>query len=259
MRILSTRLLFCLFVALISTAIAARGEMKQGSAVVKAVSGSASYLDELGFSHPLTVGTVLKEGHTVKTGAESSVDLFLDQNGPNVGVDANSTLRLEKLAYEKTALGTKIDTLLDLKAGQMSGSVKKLISGSRYEVKMPQGVAKVRGTIFYIDSTQGTVHVTSGNVFVTVNLTIGGVTSTRTLTVHSGQSLFIPSTATASSGQDYLDKLVVVSTPPGTSFAGLTKYEREQDPATVTENFTGKKQGKKITVNKPPTEIVVSP
>src|SRR5439155_12088708 len=136
------------------------------------------------------------------------------------------------------------------------GNVKKLIAGSRYEVKMPQGVAKVRGTIFYIDSTQGTVHCTTGNVFVTVNLTIGTQVFTKTVTVHGGQSLFIPNTA--ASGQDFLNKLVAVTTPPGTSFAGLTRYQR--DPVgTVTENFTGKKQGNKINVTKPPTSIVVSP
>ena len=99
------------------------------------------------------------------------MDLFLDQNGPNVGLDSSSTLRLEKLAYEKTSLGTKIDTLLDLKQGALYGSVKKLIAASRYEVKMPKGIAHVRGTEFYIDEKQGTVVVTAGSVNVSVTLT----------------------------------------------------------------------------------------
>ena len=101
LRKYSLRMLLGLFVALISAAVTARGEMNQGRAVVKAITGSASYLDELGFTHPLAVGTVVKEGQTIKTSVDSSVDLFLDQNGPNVGLDANSTLRLEKLALDR--------------------------------------------------------------------------------------------------------------------------------------------------------------
>ena len=60
MKIDTLRKWLGMFVALISTAVAAHGEMSQGNAVVRSVTGSASYLDELGFSHPLTVGTVLK-------------------------------------------------------------------------------------------------------------------------------------------------------------------------------------------------------
>jgi len=259
-RINSLRVLFCSFVALISAAIAAHGEMSQGTAVVKAVAGSATYLDELGFSHPLTTGTVLKAGHTIKTGVDSSVDLFLDQNGPNVALDANSTLRLEKLAYEQTSLGTKIDTLLDLKTGQMSGNVKKLIAGSRYEVKMPKGVAKVRGTTFYIDAQQGTIHVTEGTVRVDVTLITSNGTFTRTdIFVHAGESLFFPNmSANGQLEQAYLDSLAVVSTPPNQNFNNLTKYVRPGNSGRVAETFTGQRQGNKVKINKPPV-IVVSP
>jgi len=256
----SLRMLLGLFVAVISAAVAAHGEMKQGNAVVKTITGSATYLDELGFSHPLTVGTVLKAGHTIKTGVDSSVDLFLDQNGPNVGLDANSTLRLEKLAYEETSLGTKIDTLLDLKSGQMAGQVKKLIAASRYEVKMPKGVAKVRGTTFYINAHDGDVHVTEGTVKVDLTLTTINGTFTRTgIVVTAGQSLFIPPISdTGQSEQDFLNSLVAVSTPPNVQFNHLDKYVRTGDGA-VAESFTGQKQNNKIQINKPPTSLVVSP
>ena len=257
MKTNSLRMLRCLFAALISTAVAAHAEMNPGSAVVRTVTGSASYLDELGFNHPLTVGTVLKEGHTIKTGVDSSVDLFLDQNGSDVGLDAGSILRFEKLAYEKTALGTKIDTRLDLKAGQLSGHVNKLIAGSRYEVKMPHGVATVRGTTFFIDAQQGTVHVTSGNVTVTVSLTVGAETFTKTVQVHAGESLFIPKTAT--SGQDFENHLVAVSTPPGVKFNKLTRYDRV-GTGKVAETFTGMtNRTGTIKIKKPPASIVVSP
>jgi len=253
----SLRMFLGLFVALISAAVAAHGEMKQGNAVVKTVTGSASYIDELGFSHPLAVGTVRKEGHTIKTGVDSSVDLFLDQNGPNVGLDSSSTLRLEKLAYEKTSLGTKIDTLLDLKQGALYGSVKKLIAASRYEVKMPKGIAHVRGTEFYIDEKQGTVVVTAGSVNVSVTLTVNNQFYSKTVLVNAGQTLFIPNQA--QDGNDFLAKLVPKTTSPGTDLTKFTKYTRTANPAAVAEKLHGSQTGGGLQVKKPPDSIVVSP
>ena len=262
MKTYPLRIWFCLLVALISPAIATHGEMRQGTAVVKSVSGSASYLDELGFSHPLTTGTVLKAGDTIKTGVDSFVDLFLDQNGPRVALDENSTLRLEKLAYEQTSLGTKIDTLLDLKAGQMAGNVKKLIAASRYEVKMPQGVAHVRGTTFYINAKEGDVHVTSGTVNVTITINVpnnapGQTVFTKTVAVGAGQSLFIPKDFV--NNADFQAQLVAVTTPGGTDLNKFTKYVRAGIVASVSENFDGTKEGAKIKVKKPPTSVTVSP
>ena len=265
-KIHSLRVLFYSFVALISAAIAAHGEMSQGTAVVKSVAGSATYLDELGFSHPLTTGTVLKAGHTIKTGVDSYVDLFLDHNGPNVALDANTTLRLEKLAYEQTSLGTKIDTLLDLKSGMMAGQVKKLIAASRYEVKMPNGVAHVRGTTFYInikqDSKEGDVHVTSGTVNVTITVNApsnapGQTVFTKTVTVAAGQSLFIPKDFVDNA--DFQAQLVAVTTPPGTDLTKFQRFDRAGTFATVSESIDGKKEGGKIKLKPPPTSVVVSP
>jgi hypothetical protein len=258
-RIHSLRILFCSFVALISAAIAAHGEMSQGTAVVKSVVGSATYLDELGFSHPLAVGTVLKAGHTVKTSVDSAVGLFLDQNGPEVGLDANSTLRLEKLAYENTSLGTKIETLLDLKQGVMFGSVKKLIASSRYEVKTPKGIAHVRGTEFYIDEKEGTVSVVSGTVTLTVTVNApnnapGQTVFTTTVTINAGETVKVPNDFTDNA--DFLAKTAPQPTQGG--FEHMTHYVRT-GPASVSETFDGKKAGSKINVKKPPVTVVVSP
>ena len=260
LRKYSLRMLLGLFVALISAAVTAQGEMKQGSAVVKAVTGSASYLDELGFTHPLTVGTVVKEGQTIKTGRDSSVDLFLDQNGPNVGLDANSTLRLEKLAFEKTALGTKIDTRLDLKQGALYGSVKKLIAASRYEVKTPKSIARVRGTEFYIDAKEGTVSVISGTVTLMVTVNVpnnapGQTVFMTTVTINAGQTVKIPNDFVDNA--DFLAKTTPQTTTGG--FQGMTHYVRPGDTASVKETLSGKKAGNKINVTKPPDSIVVSP
>jgi hypothetical protein len=55
------------------------------------------------------------------------------------------------------------ETQLDLKAGHIFGSVKKMSAASKYEVKIPNGVAGVRGTVYDI-SAEGLIKVLSGSV-----------------------------------------------------------------------------------------------
>jgi hypothetical protein len=54
---------------------------------------------------------------------------------------------------------------LDLRAGTIFGTVKKLSATSRYEIKLPNGVAGVRGTIYMV-SASGVVGVLEGSVVV---------------------------------------------------------------------------------------------
>jgi len=56
-------------------------------------------------------------------------------------------LSIDKLTVDQTGVDTISDTQLDLKAGSIFGTVKKLAVGSKYEVKIPNGVAGIRGTI----------------------------------------------------------------------------------------------------------------
>ena len=48
----------------------------------------------------------------------------------------------------------------------MFGSVPKLVEGSRYEIKFPAGVARIRGTVYDV-SAEGLIKVRSGSVSVT--------------------------------------------------------------------------------------------
>ena len=264
-RILSFRVVACWVIGLLSIALTARAEVKQGTAVVKGVTGAAAYVDALGFTHPLKVGDVVRPGETVKTDAGSTVDLFLDQNGPGIGLNPNSTLRLDKLTYEQSAMGTVIDTRLDLRAGELYGIVKKLAAGSHFEVKMPQGVAVVRGTEFFINAQDGTVYVTRGTVLVhlVLNLASGG-TMTKDLYVNAGQSgqyLSIPTDG----ARKVWDNLAAAPFPKGTtrdSLLRLAKLNKLLGPLSgneVTETFNARTAGSSIHIDKPPVSIVVSP
>src|SRR5439155_16866129 len=55
------------------------------------------------------------------------------------------------------------ETQLDLKAGRITSNVKRMSAASKYEVKIPNGVAGIRGTIYDI-TAEGVVRVSAGSL-----------------------------------------------------------------------------------------------
>ncbi len=159
-----SRLLACA-VALGSILIAESAQAAAGKAVVRAVRGTADFSDGGGSWKKMRVGTILRQNAVVRTAADSSVDLFLDMNGPVVRVTENTQVGLDRLSFEETGVETVIDTGIDLKDGRILGNVKKMAQASKYEVKTPNGVAGIRGTEYDI-SANGKVLVISGSVVV---------------------------------------------------------------------------------------------
>lgn len=178
--------------ALVSNAVAQ--EVKQISAKVVRVKGNARYSTDGKVWHPLTVGTLLKAGAVVQTAASSTADIVLDETeaagtGLTLGKAAAYQPQAQKIAYQpeaqqnivrmwedsvlgidkltKTQTGADVvtDTQLDLRAGRIFGTVRKLSSTSKYEVKIPNGVAGIRGTIYMI-SAEGVVSVLEGTVII---------------------------------------------------------------------------------------------
>jgi hypothetical protein len=139
---------------------AARAEI--GSAVVRAVKGTADFSQAGGWKS-LRVGTILKPGAIVRTGLESQVDLFLDHNGPVVRITESTELALNKLNFDVTGSDVVIDTELDLRSGRILGYVKRTSEASRYDVRTPQGVAAIKGTEYDI-SAIGVVKIVEGRV-----------------------------------------------------------------------------------------------
>jgi len=179
---------------LVSTA-AAQGGMDGAAKVVRA-KGSARYTTGNNVWQPVHVGDVLRAGTVVQTSTEegSYVDLVLGDGHadvpqavgyhpaiPNsmvsqttfhpsaeqnvVRVWANSAMGIDKLTMMQTGADTVGETQLDLKQGRVTGSVKKMSAASKYEVKLPNGVAGVRGTVFDIQAI-GIVKVFVGSMVV---------------------------------------------------------------------------------------------
>jgi hypothetical protein len=176
----------------------------EGSARVIRVSGPARFTTGNNIWQPLKPGDVLKPGTIVQTGKDKDcfIDLVLNESAgaasmpqptsynPSVASSAsmssavmstyhpsasqnvvrlwqNSALGIDKLTTQQTGSDQVTDTQLDLRAGRITGQVKKMSAASRYEIKLPNGVAGIRGTAYNI-SADGVVIVYDGSVVVAI-------------------------------------------------------------------------------------------
>jgi len=191
------RLIVCSVAVAMVSSIAAQTSSR-GVAKVVQVKGGARYTTGNNVWLPLRVGALLKPGTVIQTAEEGSfVDLALgdteaplaypmpapsvstrpaspDTNARSyaptseanmVRLFENSVLAIDKLSSTTTGADVVTETQLDLQRGRMFGNVKKMSGASKYEVKMPNGVAGVRGTIYSLNA-QGVVQVVVGSVVI---------------------------------------------------------------------------------------------
>lgn len=182
----------------------------EGTAKVVRISGIARYMEPGANWQPLKVGQVLKPGTLIQTGKDhkSFVDIVLNEakagaapasqtvaynpaapvtgGGSNtkpgaaqniVRVWQDSALGIDKLNTMHTGSGDLItETQLDLRQGRITGTVKKMSAASKYEVKLPNGVAGIRGTSFDI-TADGKLKVYEGSVVIAIVNADGSVTT----------------------------------------------------------------------------------
>lgn len=188
-----------------------------GFATVVRVEGLASY--SLGDDRwsPLVAGKILPEGVTIRTGHNGVVDVVLGKdvslphNAPQVNgglpphpasandkpargmiastpaaeqnvirITPDTTIGINKLTTTDTGADTVSDTELDLKQGKIFASVKKLTGASQYLIKLPNGIAGVRGTQFSItsDGHAAVYHSTGGGLVISLLNALGGAPNT---------------------------------------------------------------------------------
>jgi len=184
-RSLLSRWMVCgIALAMVST-LAAQTTTQISAKVVR-IRGSARYKIGTGPWQTLKTGDLLQQGAVIETGMDKSrVDLVLGEGTPPaarpvmgevltyhpaaeqnmVRIWENSRLGIDKLTKTQTGADEVTDTKLDLQAGHIFGSVKKLSAASTYEVKIPNGVAGIRGTIYDI-SAEGVVKVLVGSCYL---------------------------------------------------------------------------------------------
>ena len=158
-----------LVAALLGVMSAGAAFAKDGSAIVRAIKpttrdaqASAQFATSSESSwKQLRTGRVLRGSDTIKTGAFTNVDMFLGANGPVLRVTEETILRFDSLTFESVEAEMVIKTELDLRNGRILGRVKKLAAASEYTIKLPVGVAAIRGTDYDV-SANGRVVITKG-------------------------------------------------------------------------------------------------
>jgi len=183
------------------TSTASAQDVKQGVVTVVRIHGEARYSAGDNVWHPVMPGTTLSDNDVIQSGANSTVDLVLAEKVARVGYQStagspiggsvtiaglpvtpinagqstpeqniirlqpDTTLAIDKFTFTQTGADTVSDTELDLRSGNVFGNVKKISAESKYLIKMPTGVAGVRGTAFLLGAN-GDVTVLSGSVVV---------------------------------------------------------------------------------------------
>jgi hypothetical protein len=173
--------------ALVTSAEAQTSKQRTGKVV--RIKGAARYSTGNNVWQPLKVGTILKSGAIVQTAQGSYADVVLNEessappvplgtpskpssssssssSSPSPSAAAkrsveqdvvrileDSVLSFDKLTAVETGADRVTETELDLRTGAVFGAVKKQSAASRFEIKIPSGVAGIRGTYFYASGT----------------------------------------------------------------------------------------------------------
>lgn len=183
---------------------------KPGYATVVRIVGQARYSADNGTTwHPLVVGQTLGAGHLIQTAVKSTVDLVLGDKIPHqidpnpdkvapaadplvrgmtsykataaqnvIRMQPDTVLGVDQLMISNTGIDAVSNTQLDLRQGTIFGNVKKLSAASQYYIKIPTGIAAIRGTTFVV-SSDGTFTVVQGSAVL--SMYINGQTVTQVL------------------------------------------------------------------------------
>ena len=189
-RSLINNLLVCGVVFAMVSTLAAQ-PVSQGTAKVVRVKGDARYKMGGNDWQPLKVGDVVKPGTIIQTAAKGYVDFAMGAGSaampvpmaspapgyqrPTTGssyqpsseqnmvrVWENTLLSIDKLTITQTGADEVSETQLDLKAGHVFALVKKMSAASKYEIKIPTGVAGIRGSGVDV-AAEGVIKVQSGS------------------------------------------------------------------------------------------------
>jgi hypothetical protein len=198
------------------------------------ISGEARYSLGDGKWHPLVAGKLLGAGCVIQTGPDATVDIVLGKSvmmpqsaAPDriseagdpyvrglvtykpsaeqntIRMTGDTVLAIDKLTVSDTGLDSVGDTELDLRQGGIYNSVKKLSGASQYLIKIPNGIAGVRGTLFYISAT-GACSVFRNSVVLSI---IGADGKPATVVVGEGNQ-FNPQTGQTSPLTPELTKMM---------------------------------------------------
>ena len=132
---------------------------------VTGVLGRAQYSRANGPFVPLGPGMSVRAGDVVQTANGSAVDLNLGELAGLVRLTENSVLNLDALNKGSTNQGGATEIKLNLKSGELLGIAKRLPDYSRFEIKIPVGLAQIVEGRYRIDA-RGHVVLVEGKVLL---------------------------------------------------------------------------------------------
>lgn len=159
---LTTILRHCLIIPLLF--ISTLSWSADNKAFVSYLEGTASKSRDGKGWKPVSKGDTLAEGESVKTGVKSRLELTLP-DGSKVRFSEGTNFKVDALTFREEERNLGIDVFF----GKAWAKVAKGKKGSRFEVKTPNAVAGVRGTVYRIDvnnDTSSLVRVYDGEVTV---------------------------------------------------------------------------------------------
>jgi len=198
MQTLMTMAVSGVVLALASSAVAQT--VKPCMVTVVRIQGEARYSLGDNVWHPLLVGKILGSGAIIQSAANSTVDIVLSGEpiampqaapspntigyapDPNVRglvsykpmvqqnvirMFGDTVLAVDKLTQFDTGVDTVSDTELDLRAGRIFLNVKKMSATSQFIIKIPNGVAGIRGSSGCI-SADGSVQWFTGEIVISI-------------------------------------------------------------------------------------------
>jgi len=199
---LASKTLIGLLAGVLSLALVASADAqtsKQRTGKVVRIKGAARYSTGNNVWQPLKVGSILKAGYIVQTAQDSYTDIVLNEEAsapaapagipskaPSAAASSSASpspssaaarsvdqdvvrvlpdtvLSFDRLTAVETGGDRVTETELDLRTGAIFGAVKKQAAASRFEIKIPNGVAGIRGTYFYA-SSKGMFSCLSGSL-----------------------------------------------------------------------------------------------
>ena len=208
--------------ALGSSAVAQ--SVKSCVVTVVRIQGQARYSLGDNTWHPLVAGKILRSGAIIQSAANSTVDLVLSGDpvampqaapspdtimlapDPNIRglisykpmvqqnvirLFGDTVLAVDKLTVSDTGVDAVSDTELDLRAGGISFNVKKMSATSQFIIKIPDGVAGIRGSsgIAQLDKLGHLLKFAMYSGSAVISYITGGVPNTQVL---NGPSQFDP-------------------------------------------------------------------
>lgn len=205
---------------MVAWAVGARAmnPIKPASVTVVSIQGQARYSVDGQTWHPLVAGKILHDKAVVETAAGSYCDLVIsgtpvpfDQSTPQlisssqialapdpqirgyvaaqpmaqqnvIRMSPDTMLAIDRLTVIDTGADTVSTTELDLRAGKIFASVKKMSANSQFTIKIPNGVAGIRGSKGTLGS-DGSAEWLTGEIFISF---IGANGQPHVVVVHGG-------------------------------------------------------------------------